>query len=443
MREFVQKQNHPQQAQPDSIRNFVKGASHLGRQESIDPSPKPLSSPEPTRFDFNFAKIPLFAPSSPPLQAKLKVGEPNDVFEQEAERVADRVVNMQSSGVAVIPNPASQSAVSSVQRKCESCNTTSGAQMTGEEKLQAAHEKLDDCGALEFGGLRTTEDEELDVGGAGTSTAASHADIQATGGGSKPLSTSTRAFMEPRFGFDFSKVKVHTDSEASSLTRNLGARAFTVGQDIFFGNHEYQPESQEGRHLLAHELTHVVQQSQASTSQSIGTLREQRIQRYLVGPPQRIGLTTTTPVAYGNCRNFNTVVSWNTDVRNGHILQECINADTITKCDGTNVPAPNIPHYWEAWEVDATGAISDGNSDTWFRAGKPDTRGRWTFDSNVFAVGALDPAWGFRRNSVVTAGGLLATTTGPSHDELYQPSLVRHHGGQWNCCEGNNTHTPI
>lgn len=443
MHEFVQKQNHPQKAQSGSTMNFVKRASHLGHQESIDQSPKPLFSTEPTRFDFNFAKIPLFAPSPPPIQAKLKVGEPGDVYEQEAERVADRVVNMQSPEVPSSSNPASQSAVSSVQRECESCNTTPGAQMTEEEKHQATRETLDDRGALEFGGLRSTEDEEMDVGGLGTSTAASHADIQASGGGNEPLSTSTRAFMEPRFGFDFSKVKVHTDGEAGSMARNLGARAFTVGQDIYFGNHEYRPESHEGRHLLAHELTHVVQQSQAGASPSIGTLREQRIQRYLVGPPQRVGATTTTPVAYGNCRNFNTVVSWNTDVRNGHILQECINADTITRCDGTNVPAPNIPHYWEAWEVDATGAVSDGNSDTWFRAGKPGTRGRWTFDANVFAVGALDPAWGFSRNSVVTAGGLLATTTGPSYDELYQPSMVRHHGGEWNCCDGNNTHTPI
>ena len=134
----------------------------------------------------------------------------------------------------------------------------------------------------------------MDVGGAGTSTAASHADTQAMGGGGEPLSTSTRAFMKPRFGFDFSKVKIHKDGEAGSLARKLGARAFTVGQDVFFGNHEYQPESQAGRHLLAHELTHVVQQSQTGANQSIGTLKEQRIQRYLGSPPQRIDATTTT-----------------------------------------------------------------------------------------------------------------------------------------------------
>jgi hypothetical protein len=165
--------------------------------------------------------------------------------------------------------------------------------------------------------------------------------------------------------------------------------------------------------------------------------------RYLAGPPQRIDTNVTTPATYGNCRNFNLVVSWDTSVRNAFILQECINGDTITRCDGTDVPAPNVPHYWEAWQVDASGAVSDGNADTWRRSGRPETRGRWTFDSNVFAVASLDPAWGFRRGAVRTAGSLLATTTGPSHDVLYQPSLVRHYGGQWDCCEGHNTHTPI
>jgi hypothetical protein len=138
------------------------------------------------------------------------------------------------------------------------------------------------------------------------------------------------------------------------------------------------------------------------------------------------------------------VISWNTDLRDGYIIQECVNGDSITRCaDGQRLGAPNTPHYWEAWHVDAAGNISDGNADTWFRGARPGTSGWWTFDSNVFAhSGPLDPAWGFRRNSVGTAGVLLATTTGPDRDKLYGPSLTRHKGGTWNCCKGANTHVP-
>ncbi|NET58188.1 MAG: DUF4157 domain-containing protein [Symploca sp. SIO2E6] len=84
--------------------------------------------------------------------------------------------------------------------------------------------------------------------------------IQSRRGTGTPLSTSTRAFMEPRFGYDFSGVRVHTDSQAASASSELNAQAFTVGQDVFFGNGHYAPESSSGRQLLAHELVHTLQQ---------------------------------------------------------------------------------------------------------------------------------------------------------------------------------------
>lgn len=74
------------------------------------------------------------------------------------------------------------------------------------------------------------------------------------------LSEETRAFMEPRFGHDFSQVRIHTDTRAAQSAQTLEAQAYTVGQDIVFGAGQYTPETQEGRGLLAHELTHVVQQ---------------------------------------------------------------------------------------------------------------------------------------------------------------------------------------
>ena len=88
--------------------------------------------------------------------------------------------------------------------------------------------------------------------------------IDATRGGGAPLPANTRGEMESQFGTDFGNVNVHTGSEAQSLSSDLNAKAFTVGNDVYFNNGAFAPETQEGKHLLAHELTHVVQQGGAS-----------------------------------------------------------------------------------------------------------------------------------------------------------------------------------
>ena len=79
-----------------------------------------------------------------------------------------------------------------------------------------------------------------------------------------PLDAATRAFMEPRFGHDFSRVRVHTDAHAAELARAVNALAYTVGRDVVFAHGHYAPAAPGGRHLLAHELAHVVQQSGAA-----------------------------------------------------------------------------------------------------------------------------------------------------------------------------------
>ena len=111
------------------------------------------------------------------------------------------------------------------------------------------------------------EGEEQQVQSKGTQTATPKvttsvaANIHAMNGGGRPLSNSTRAFFEPRFGVDFSQVRVHTDSRAAETAKSINARAFTVARDIAFSGGQFAPESQDGRRLLAHELTHVVQQN--------------------------------------------------------------------------------------------------------------------------------------------------------------------------------------
>lgn len=90
--------------------------------------------------------------------------------------------------------------------------------------------------------------------------------IQALKGKGRPLSQSERTFFEPRFGHDFSNVRIHQGEQESDISRSINARAFTLGNNIAFGSGQYQAHSIEGRRLLSHELTHVVQQSNGQAS---------------------------------------------------------------------------------------------------------------------------------------------------------------------------------
>ena len=104
--------------------------------------------------------------------------------------------------------------------------------------------------------------------------------IHAQKGSGEPLPESTRAFFEPRFGADFSQVRVHTGSRTADTAESINAKAFTVGENISFGKGQYTPESQTGRRLLAHELTHVVQQSGGAFTQRVPL-----VSRQLIGEP--------------------------------------------------------------------------------------------------------------------------------------------------------------
>jgi hypothetical protein len=89
----------------------------------------------------------------------------------------------------------------------------------------------------------------------------------------KPLDAATRAFMEPRFRHDFSRVRVHADARAAESARAVNALAYTVGRDIVFGTGQYAPRITEGKRLLAHEMTHVIQQSGLSLGQNLALAR--------------------------------------------------------------------------------------------------------------------------------------------------------------------------
>lgn len=115
--------------------------------------------------------------------------------------------------------------------------------------------------------------------------------IEARRGSGQPLPDSAREFFEPRFGQDFSDVQIHTGPEADTLNQTLQARAFTTGSDIFFREGEYNPESATGRELLAHELTHVVQQG-GSAAPGVQQKAVPDVQRGEAGVHQDIEMTS-------------------------------------------------------------------------------------------------------------------------------------------------------
>ena len=155
----------------------------------------------------------------PGLQAKLRVSQPGDRYEQEADRVADAAIGSPQRGV---------------QRQQLS--------RTGESPADSL-------------AVTGVVDEVLHSAG-------------------RPLDRSVRSLMESRLGHDFSQVRVHSDARADESVRAVQARAYTVGRDVVFGAGEYRPDSTAGQRLLAHELVHVVQQGGAAKGAGASGIRE-------------------------------------------------------------------------------------------------------------------------------------------------------------------------
>jgi hypothetical protein len=166
------------------------------------------------------------APPTSFLQTKLEIGEPADPLEREADAMAEQVTNAPST---------------IVQRSCAEC---SSAPTDDEPDVTVRREARAHDGAM---GFEASPHFVATLDGA-----------RARGG--EALPGNVRTYMEPRFGQDFGDVRVHRDERASVLAEEVQARAFTVGSDLFFRDGEFQPETERGRILIAHELAHVIQQ---------------------------------------------------------------------------------------------------------------------------------------------------------------------------------------
>ncbi|MBL7745891.1 MAG: DUF4157 domain-containing protein, partial [Chitinophagaceae bacterium] len=167
-------------------------------------------------------------PGVMPVQCKLAIGEVNDPLETEADTIADTVMRMPEQHF--------------IQRICAACEE--------EEKLQRKP-------LASF-----IQRKESSAGTVASDTVTNQ--INSSKGSGISMDGYTQSFMQSRFGADFSDIKIHTGGEAIQMNRELNAKAFTVGNDIYFNEGQYNPNSNAGKHLLAHELTHTVQQGQNS-----------------------------------------------------------------------------------------------------------------------------------------------------------------------------------
>lgn len=186
------------------------------------------------------------------IQRKMTVGPVGDKYEQEADAVAKQVVSKLNTTSP--QNAPSQTA----QRQEEE-----DLQMKPLVQRQEDEEELQmkPVQRQEEGKLQAKSEDPILAGGELSGDVESS--VQSAKSGGQSLDDTMRGSMENAFNADFSSVKIHNDTQSDSLNRSLSARAFTSGQDIFFRNGEYNPSSSSGQELLAHELTHTIQQNGA------------------------------------------------------------------------------------------------------------------------------------------------------------------------------------
>jgi hypothetical protein len=229
--------------------------SYINEVEQPFFSPNPSIQRKPVSSSFSggnlFAKIPISSSRSQQvIQTKLTINEPGDKYEQEAEAISDRVMRMSApvgeggdDGI-VQTKPLN---INAIQRKCTACED--------EEKVQ--RQEMDEEETLQTKPLMRKA-----AGGVYTASPQLSSQLNSSKGGGDPLSGKTLGFMNQAFGADFSKVRIHTNSQAAEMNQGIQANAFTHGSDVYFNRGQYSPESLGGKKLLAHELTHVVQQNQ-------------------------------------------------------------------------------------------------------------------------------------------------------------------------------------
>ncbi len=281
-------------------------------------------------------------PFFPSVQTKLTVGKADDAFEKEADQVADKVTGKsgEQSSIQKMESkeeePVQQkpfAEISSIQKKgapeeekeapaqkkekeeepiqkqgvdeeeavqqkqeaeeepVQKQEEEEAAQPKGEEEEEAAQTK----GEEEEEAAQPKEEEEVQEKSMGHAQSRSiESRLKKSKGKGQMMDAKTKAEMEHGFGADFSDVKIHTDSEAERMSRDMGAQAFTHGKDIYFNEGKFDPNSRSGKHLLAHELTHTIQQGH----------RKQKVQRKKGNQSLMSRMKELKDIALNDSQNF-------------------------------------------------------------------------------------------------------------------------------------------
>ncbi|MEP0855601.1 DUF4157 domain-containing protein [Trichocoleus sp. DQ-U1] len=226
------------QAQPQfQQRSFLSEVEPVATEQFGEQPDLQTQLDRATRFGHHFAQVKVYGDLPQVIQPKLTIGPPRDKYEQEADQVAAQVMAM--------PTPDSQS---SVQRQpSEESKSPLTASILRAAQRQEPQQPIQRKSLLQ---RRVQSD------GSHEASSEIETHLNKSKGGGSPLLNEVRSFMEPRFGTDFSLVRVHTGGEAVQMNRELGAQAFTHGSDVYFG----AGKSPGNNELTAHELTHVVQQ---------------------------------------------------------------------------------------------------------------------------------------------------------------------------------------
>ena len=289
-------------------------------------------------------------------QSKLTINQPGDVYEREADTVADRVMRMTLPAIGESSFFTAKTPL--VQPKCQHCEEERKERLRAKSNVQR---KCAEC-EMEEAAIQRKEN--------GHDTPGVDLDFErytmGLHGRGNPLSAEERHFFEPRFNRDFSNVRVHTGLEASQSAQHIHSLAYTVGNNIVFNRGQYQPHSNQGRRLMAHELTHVVQQRGLMTRKPIQRKPDERTQNAPDSPlwdyievipecPPRARLLNTAVNAYeidqelygGKGVDVSLRADFTFDVSYEHLLPEW-----KTRFKGCVAPEEEIPAEQEVCRAD-------------------------------------------------------------------------------------------
>lgn len=221
---------------------YEQEADRVADQVMRMPDPTLTKDPQRQRsplIGYSFRNLEIAPKERLGIQTKLAIEQPGDKYEQEADRVADQVMRMPD------PDPLARG-----QLVNSNLSFTAHQLPVQKQELKEKDEEKKE------GKIQAKEEPEQTF----TVTPELEGQLQSSQGKGQPLADETRIFMESRFRQNFGQVRVHTNNNAAQMNRCVNSQAFTHRQDVFFGAGRYSPESSDGKRLLAHELTHVIQQ---------------------------------------------------------------------------------------------------------------------------------------------------------------------------------------